>query len=420
MTTPTLPRTAPDDPPVIRLSEPGELVAVVPYRLRFHPERSVVLIGLVGARRGVGPLARLDLADVLGPDGPVVLARAAAHLAAGGTDEVVVVLYAPGGDPRDPGRDLRPRPGTPVVRAARRALASCASLGPVAAWVVTGGRYLELDCRDPGCCPPGGRPLGDVHLDDAVSRAVGGGREPLASRDLVGAVPAACAGPRRSAAAARSRWADLRGRAAEPAEVLAWRRESLATWRTALAAVGRDPGADVPPPALGRLEAGLADRAVRDAVLLTLLGADGDLAAAVLEDEDAGRDARQDPAAGPVPEPPAGPAADPDAGGGDPVRDGVRAALDGLLVPDAARAPDDRVVAAGTGVLERVVAHGRRERQAPALTLLAVLAWWSGDGVRAAVLTERALRHDPSYRLAELLVRALAAGLPPAWLRPPC
>lgn len=48
-----------------------------------------------------------------------------------------------------------------------------------------------------------------------------------------------------------------------------------------------------------------------------------------------------------------------------------------------------------------------------------MLAWWHGDGARAAVLLERALRADPGHRLARLLADALGAGLAPGWVRVP-
>ncbi|TFV57139.1 DUF4192 domain-containing protein [Geodermatophilus sp. DF01-2] len=53
---------------------------------------------------------------------------------------------------------------------------------------------------------------------------------------------------------------------------------------------------------------------------------------------------------------------------------------------------------------------------APA-TLLAVSAWLRGDGAMANVALERALDSLPTYRLARLLARGLAACLPPAELR---
>ena len=53
---------------------------------------------------------------------------------------------------------------------------------------------------------------------------------------------------------------------------------------------------------------------------------------------------------------------------------------------------------------------------APA-TLLAVCAWLRGDGAMARIALDRALDSQPDYALADLLVRALDAGLSPADLR---
>ncbi|MFI6263246.1 DUF4192 domain-containing protein [Micromonospora sp. NPDC051006] len=50
---------------------------------------------------------------------------------------------------------------------------------------------------------------------------------------------------------------------------------------------------------------------------------------------------------------------------------------------------------------------------APA-TLLAIAAWRCGDGALAAMAAERALQVDPAYHLADLLLQALRAGLPPS------
>ena len=72
--------------------------------------------------------------------------------------------------------------------------------------------------------------------------------------------------------------------------------------------------------------------------------------------------------------------------------------------------------AACVRVLEQVVAHGRRDHQAPALTLLALLAWWAGEGARANLLLERALHDDPQHTLALLLAQAVTAGVAPGWV----
>jgi len=48
---------------------------------------------------------------------------------------------------------------------------------------------------------------------------------------------------------------------------------------------------------------------------------------------------------------------------------------------------------------------------APVLTVLANYAWWLGDGALTRVALDRALAHDPGYRLALLLERMVDLGL---------
>ena len=81
-------------------------------------------------------------------------------------------------------------------------------------------------------------------------------------------------------------------------------------------------------------------------------------------------------------------------------------------------APESAVLRAARLALEHVVAHAPVEGRTPALTVLAWLAWWGGDGARAAVLVNQALEGDSGYRLALLLDHALTHGIPPGWARP--
>ena len=60
----------------------------------------------------------------------------------------------------------------------------------------------------------------------------------------------------------------------------------------------------------------------------------------------------------------------------------------------------------------------RRYVPAPA-TLLALTAWRLGDGITALVAAERALAAEPGYALADLVIQALQAGIPPAALDEP-
>lgn len=520
---PPFPPRAPRSDPrtTLRLDHSRELLGLLPYQLGFHPRDSAVAVSLRGRDREVGLISRIGLPDVLGPQGPDLLGSMAGHLARDGAGEVVVVVYDDGPDPRDPDRGLRVDGRARAVRGAERIRAVLGCIAVVTVWVVAQDRYLGLDCRDPGCCPPGGRPVADLAAGGLVGRMTGRcanpGRDP---RELPEDIALASAGPRRSASAARARWLDVLLRAVRPSEVLGWRQHSLDAWRGALASAlehgpGGDPG--LGPAQLGRIEAALDDRTVRDAVVLTLVDPAAGLADALVRHAPDGLAARRragfaGPGGGAGARAGAGAHGERDDGGlggrvldddarlgaegdasdepdgqdgeldadetgydvhglgldadggrshaegggfdgaavglgadsrrccaadrgsdavhGDPVgehacpeaelSDAVRRGLGVLVDPEHAREPQEDLVGAARVVLEAVVAHGRQERQAPALTLLALMAWWAGDAVRACALVERALVHDPGHRLAEILDRTLGAGLPPGWMRRRC
>ena len=50
---------------------------------------------------------------------------------------------------------------------------------------------------------------------------------------------------------------------------------------------------------------------------------------------------------------------------------------------------------------------------APALSVLASFTWWRGDGALARIALDRALRSDPSYRLAQLLLKMVDLAIRP-------
>ncbi len=209
-------------------------------------------------------------------------------------------------------------------------------------------------------------------------------------RQDVGRIPLADGEARRAVARVRRRWEarGLRAHDEGAGAVERWRTDSVAAWRRAVdEQLDRPAGATAA--ALGRLEAGLADARVRDAVLVALVPGQGDLPERCVrgerirgeDDADLGR------AVALVVDP----------------RSGVAAP------PSATRLHE--------AVLEAVVAHGEHGRQPAALTLLGMLAWWRGDGARAQILLERALGQDGGYRLALLLSDALSQGLGPGWAR---
>src|SRR5512144_616101 len=56
-----LPRSLPQPAPRLRLRSPGEILALVPYLLGFHPSESLVLVAVRGPRRRIVCTLRWDL-----------------------------------------------------------------------------------------------------------------------------------------------------------------------------------------------------------------------------------------------------------------------------------------------------------------------------------------------------------------------
>ena len=370
------------DTPTLRVTEPREMLSLVPYQLGFHPTESVVAVSLRPPRGRVGLAVRVDLTDLAEPThGPQLARDVAALLDGDGAERVVLVVYT-----HD---DPRQGPDSVVADAVEHFReAAEAPFGDVPVWAVTSTGYLSLDCDD-ACCPPGGRPLSDLASTQVSAQMVLAGSTVAGCREDIARIRSAGAESRRSVARVRRRW-QARGLLARDGGAAAaerWRADSVAAWRRAVDEQLDRPGGPAAA-ALGRLEAGLADARVRDAVLVALVPGQGDLPERCVRGE---RPSREDDAAlgralGLVVDP-----------------------LDGVPAPPAATRVHE-------AVLESVVAHGEHGRQAAALTLLAMLAWWRGDGARAAILLQRVLEDDGGYRLALLLAEALSAAVPPGWV----
>lgn len=364
----------------VRMREARELLALVPHRLGFRPRDSVVAVSLRAPRGRVGLVVRVDLPHLADPhQGPALARRLLAYLGRDDAESGVLVLYTDD-DPRGV--------AGPAQRAARHFRdAAEPSLGDVPAWVVTDTGYFSLDCVD-DCCPPGGRPLVDLDSTQIGAQLVLAGSAVADSRADIARIRSAGAERRRTVARARRRWETHREEAlvCGPGAVASWRLDSVVAWREVVRRVSAADGAGRRVP-WGRLEAGLDDRLVRDAVLVALVPGTDDLAERVV------------------------------AAGSDGLDDALGAAMAKIIDPSRAVDPPEPETTAHEAALEGVVAHGRAGAQAPALTLLALLAWWRGDGARAGVLLDRALAAEPGYRLAALLGDALGAGIPPGWVR---
>lgn len=467
--------------PVLRLDEPRELLAYLPHRLGYRPRESLVLAGVRRDRTlGLVARADLaDLAGPSGAC--LADSLAAHLLSDGACEVVLVAYTveapAPSARARRAGHVPSGPPSPSFARAllaAEAARSACGCVGPVQAWLVTDRRFLPLDDAVAHPCRAVGRPLRDLEGTEIAAAMVLAGSVVVDRREDLAQIPLAAPAARRAAASARLRWADVRRRALEecreagedeeagdhdpgartageaaarergvgdaqegapgagagadaPAGARAraggeagrgarvragagaddgvgadagrderldarcdsvlqsWRESSLDSWE-ALVAEGEHPR----PRLVGQVEAALTDTRVRDAALLTVLSPGGHGARGIVTATGAGS---------------------PTVGGE------VRAALSGLLDVERARRPDPATTGPAVRALEAVVAHGRRRHQAPALALLGLLAWWCGNGPRASVLLARARADDPGHRLAALLDSAVAAGLPPAWVR---
>lgn len=358
-------------------------------------------VALRPPRGRVGLIARVDLPD-LGDvvHGPQLARGLVSHLVADGARRAVLVLYTAqdpryvGAGPSAPMAAGRARAAVAQVAAGQFRAAAEPFLNDVSVWVVARAGYLSLDCTDDRCCPPGGRPLSDLEGTAVSAHMVLAGAMVADSRDDLVRIHPAPVASRRNAARVAERWRVRRiaAGAGGGAALDRWRAEGLAAWRATMDGVVA--GQTAPPPALlGRIEASLADVRVRDAVLLALVAGTGDLPERSLTGE-------------------------PDQPGKE-VAHGTSDALGAIIDAQRGVPPDDVLVAAGAEVLQQVVAHARAKHRAPALTLLALLAWWQADGTRAGVLLDRALEADPAHRLAQLLNDALAGGLAPGWVRRP-
>lgn len=402
---------------VVRVAGPEDLLAYIPYRLGFEPAESVVAVSLTGPRQRVGLVARVDLDDLRlrqpddpgGPDGAATARWLADHVVADGADRAVVVLYT-ASDPTAPSG-----PARRAVEVLRARLEP--RLPGVEVWVVAPTGYRALDCTDLACCPSEGRSLGTLKGSRVAAHMVLEGRTVAGTREERYALRPAPETARIQARRAAARWTDTYRRllngtrfpdgrapidggvpvtagaqAVRAQRALAdWGAESLDLWRAAARRAGAaGPGQPVvlAPVDLGKIGAALADTPVRDAVLLSLAPGTEETALRTARRE---ADGDTDTATGTV--------------------------MARIVDPEQGVPPDEDITRPARHVLEAVVAHVPRNRRAPAYLLLALLAWWHGDGGLAAERVSDALGVDPDYRLALLLRGAIVGGVPPGWVR---
>ncbi|MBS2966008.1 DUF4192 domain-containing protein [Actinocrinis puniceicyclus] len=142
-------------PGAVRLGSPAEVAAAVPHFFGFHPDASVVVLGLSRSahesRAGISHGLRVDLTSAA--HSPAAFGRwVAGRLLETGANETLCVIYPPEGGPARMAEYRRLVAGmcTPL---------RVAGVPPLDVLFVSDGRWWSFLCDSPNCCPPEGVPL---------------------------------------------------------------------------------------------------------------------------------------------------------------------------------------------------------------------------------------------------------------------
>jgi len=341
----------------IKVGSVAGFLAVIPHLLGFHPSQSMVVVGL-DARHGRIALAfRYDLPD---PPDPARAREIAVHVIGVLKKRQIRTVIAAG---------YGPGPLVTPVAESIQAATRGARVAVRDLLRVEDGRYFSYVCRDPRCCPPEGVPFdGPAH--------------PVAAAMAAAGLPAC---PDRASLAASL--APLTGPDADSMAQATQR--ALRRVRDLRAATSARPtGPRRPGQAAGSREA------------------DGPRQAT-----DAGRTAVRDAIA--------------TYRRGDQITDHDQMAwltvsLADIRVRDDAWARmDPEYRFAHRRLWTDVVRHACEAYLPAPASLLAFIAWQSGEGALANIAIDRALAADPGYSMAHLIGQALDAGLPPSAARLP-
>jgi hypothetical protein len=265
----------------VRISDPGEIAAGLPYLVGFPPVESVVLIGLGGASGGrVGLTVR---ADLLPAEHTVPMAGALAdRMVTDEPDSVLLVVVTEAAD--EPGGEGGPDlPRRELVHELVTTLFE-RGIGVRDALLVRRGRWWSYDCPHRCCDPDAGTPL-PTGVGELAAASVASGQvvvrdrselearlQPITPEDLL---------------LVTSTMLTVAEAHATRARESGWDRVVEESWRAVLGAVAHrrpgSPGATVllPVEELAQVVWALQHRAVRDRALGLALGADAPAAEAL-------------------------------------------------------------------------------------------------------------------------------------------
>jgi hypothetical protein len=202
-------------PTVLKARAPEDILAVVPYRLGFHPRDSLVLLTLNGPRRRFGFTARLDLPPLAEiPDAARYLLQVLQQHKAG---QVLLVAYADDDAVAEP-----------LVRTLQQWLER-AGVDLLDAFRSDGERWFCYTC-DEACCPADGTPY-DLSDHPLGAEMVLLGQVALPDRDTLRARVAPVAGERRTAMVEAFARATREGGGEKAVRArMGWVRRFVAAW----------------------------------------------------------------------------------------------------------------------------------------------------------------------------------------------
>lgn len=389
----------------VTLCGPADLADALPYLLGYHPDDSLVLIGLHGASGRIGGRIRTGIPRER--DSWADAARQLAACLAEGSeargrrpDAAVVYLCQDAPPGRATATRELLRPLAQLLRTACGAL----DIPVYEALFLSGSRFWSYVCPDSGCCPEEGGELPRAGTSPmAAAAACAGIRVQGSLRRMEGRL-APLSGP---AAALQSRALDEAASALVPrmlgtdVEAAAVRTETMELAGRLLTRFRKSAGPSPAPSAGGERTA--ASRPSDGAVVRKKASPGSSVPAAPAHDADVRDDARDD-ALLTHPE-----AARLVLGLQDRLtRDRAAEWMEGEAAPPALRL--------WRALARRCVAAYREHAAAP-LTLAGWVAWSTGDEAGARVALGRALTADPDYVFAGLLHQACNEGLDPEPLR---
>lgn len=174
--------------PRIRLRTPAEIVAAVPYLLGFHPEESLVMLGLRGRSRSVCLTLRVDLPPAAARS--ALAAQVTAHLEHAGATEILL-LVATERAAADSGE-------VELVAAVRTEAAGRRMALSEGLWL-RAGRWGSLTCAGPACCPATGQAVDPVAVTELAAVSVVLGDVVYRTREDLAATLLPVGGPEREA-----------------------------------------------------------------------------------------------------------------------------------------------------------------------------------------------------------------------------